>query len=60
MLISTKIVSKHCCTCSIDALCKLKRLKVLDIGEVMDITRSLLTLVFVSKIEILSLRIGIP
>jgi len=33
----------------------------LDIGEVMDITRLLITLVFVRKIEILSLRrIGIP
>ena len=47
-----KISPKHCCTCSIDALCKLKCSKILYIGEVMDVERSLLTLVFLSKIEI--------
>jgi len=51
MLISTKIVPKHCCTCSIDALCKLKRWKILDIGEVMDRARLLITLVILSKNE---------
>ena len=51
-----KIVPEHCCMCCIDALCKLKRFKILDIGEVMDVRRSLLTLVFVRKNEFLSPR----
>ena len=40
----------------IDALCKLKPEKILDIGGVMDVRRSLLTLVFLRKNEFLSPR----